>query len=62
MTLFDFRMPRGSQPDAGACSLGQAAGGDCLELDDLLSFGGDDLGLEVDESGCLMLTEGADFE
>ncbi|MGF1594494.1 MAG: hypothetical protein ACFCUW_14510 [Kiloniellaceae bacterium] len=60
--MLDFRMPRGLRADAGISSSDQAAGGGRLELDDLLSFGGDDLGLEVDESGCLVLTEGADFE
>jgi hypothetical protein len=55
MTLFDFRTNRplqqGGEFDRGS-----------LELDDLLSFGGDDLGLDVDSDGHLVLTEGVDFE
>lgn len=62
MTLFDFRTPRDSRPDAQVCSTGQGVGGESLELDDLLSYASDDLGLKVDESGCLVLTEGVDFE
>jgi hypothetical protein len=54
MTLFDYR-------NTGSV-LVNADGGGCLELDDLLSFGGDDLGLDVDPSGHLVLTEGVDFE
>jgi hypothetical protein len=55
MTLFDFRASGGLPPGLDLES-------DRLELDDLLSFGGDDLGLDVDSSGHLVLTEGVDFE
>ena len=55
MTLFDFRtrsvLLQGPEPDSNS-----------LELDDVLSFGGDDLGLDIDSSGHLVLTEGVDFE
>ena len=54
MTLFDYRA-------SDAVMLG-SAGSRFLELDDLLSFGGDDLGLDIDLSGHLVLTEGVDFE
>ncbi|MEO3430548.1 hypothetical protein AAFN88_16960 [Pelagibius sp. CAU 1746] len=33
-----------------------------LKVDDLLSRGGDDLGLDVDPSGRLVLVEGRDFD
>lgn len=33
-----------------------------LAIDDVLSYSGDDLGLEVDETGHLVLVEGVDFE
>jgi hypothetical protein len=33
-----------------------------LEVDDLLSRSGDDLGLDVDASGHLILVEGRDFD
>jgi hypothetical protein len=55
MTLFDFRSTGGIAPDS-------ETGDGHLELDDVLSFGGDDLGLDVDSSGHLVLTEGVDFE
>ena len=55
MTLFDYRA-------SDAMLLGSAAGSRFLELDDLLSFGGDDLGLDIDLSGHLVLTEGVDFD
>ena len=55
MTLFDFRASGDPPPGLDLDS-------DRLELDDVLSFGGDDLGLDVDSSGHLVLTEGVDFE
>lgn len=33
-----------------------------LTLDDVLSYSSDDLGLEVDDTGNLILIEGVDFE
>jgi len=33
-----------------------------LTLDDVLTYSGDDLGLEVDDTGHLVLVEGVDFE
>ena len=55
MTLFEFR--------TGSVLLQDIEpGGSHLELDDLLSFGGDDLGLDIDAKGHLVLTEGVDFE
>lgn len=55
MTLFEFR-------NTGGALQVSEAGDSPLELDDVLSFGGDDLGLDVDSSGHLVLTEGVDFE
>ena len=55
MTLYDYRA-------SGALVLGDESGGSRLEIDDVLSFGGDDLGLDVDSNGHLVLTEGVDFE
>ncbi|GAB4372245.1 MAG: hypothetical protein Kow00114_33600 [Kiloniellaceae bacterium] len=37
-------------------------GGASLDIDEILSRGGDDLGLEVDGDGYLTLIEGSDFE
>jgi hypothetical protein len=55
MTLFEFRASGGLPP-------GLDLGSGHLELDDVLSFGGDELGLDIDSSGHLVLTEGVDFE
>ena len=55
MTLFEYR-------NTGALLPVSEAGGSHLEIDDVLSFGGDDLGLDIDSSGHLVLTEGVDFE
>lgn len=55
MTLFDYRASSVLFIDADRAS-GQ------LQIDDVLSFGGDDLGLDVDSSGHLVLTEGVDFD
>ena len=58
MTLYDFRGAEAAwieappAPDAGAG----------LGIDDLLSGCGDDLGIDVDGGGCLVLIEGCDFE
>ena len=52
MTLFDFRAPADSSPDDVVF----------LGVDDLLSRSGDDLGLDVDASGHLVLVEGRDFD
>ncbi len=52
MTLFDFRPPADPSP-GDAVSLG---------VDDLLSRSGDDLGLDVDARGRLILVEGRDFD
>jgi hypothetical protein len=58
MMLFDLRGGYESRPN-GAFRQRET---DCLELDDLVSRAGDDLGLEVDAVGYLVLTEGEDFE
>jgi len=52
MTHFDFRTPADPSLEE-AVSLG---------VDDLLSRSGDDLGLDVDASGHLVLVEGRDFD
>jgi hypothetical protein len=58
MKLFDFRRSPAYRPD-GVWQLEQ---GDSLKVDDLLSRGSDDLGLEVGSDGFLQLTEGVDAE
>ncbi len=72
MTLFDFRppaVPPSEDADflgteyVGADFLGaDFLGADFLGIDDLLSRSGDDLGLDVDASGHLVLVEGRDFD
>lgn len=57
MLLFEFR----GASDAWADSLQSTTSDSTLSLDDVLSYASDDLGLEVDESGHLVLTEGIDF-
>lgn len=52
MTLFDFLPPADPSPDDAAF----------LRVDDLLSRSGDDLGLDVDARGRLILVEGRDFD
>ena len=52
MAVFDFRAPNGFCADAAL----QAVGGDYLELDELLSSGGE-LAIEEDSGGCLLLIE-----
>jgi len=58
MSLFEFR----GQSDAWTDSLQPATSDSSLSLDDVLSYGSDDLGLEVDDSAYLILTEGHDFD
>lgn len=62
MTLFDFR-PTAVPPSEDADFVGaEYVGADFLGIDDLLSRSGDDLGLDVDASGHLVLVEGRDFD
>ena len=58
MKLFDFRRSPAYRPDG----IWQVYLGDRLKVDDLLSRGSDDLGLEVGSDGFLRLTEGVDPE
>jgi hypothetical protein len=67
MTLFDFRLsavPPSEDADflAAAHVGADFLGADLLGIDDLLSRSGDDLGLDVDASGHLVLVEGRDFD
>ncbi|WP_193368138.1 hypothetical protein [Pelagibius marinus] len=52
MSLFDFRPPADPSPEDTVF----------LRVDDLLSRSGDDLGLDIDASGHLVLVEGRDFD
>lgn len=58
MTLSDFRSDWGFRPTVPF----ETAEEDALGIDDLLSRSGDDLGLEVDATGHLVLVEGRDFD
>ena len=58
MTLLDFRRSGDCRPQPP----GEPAGDDSLGLDDLVSRSGDDLGLDVDPAGQLVLVEGCDFD
>ena len=58
MTLFDNRESGGLRPQPS----GDSGGGESLGLDDLVSRSGDDLDLEVDATGHLVLIEGRDFD
>ena len=57
MTLFDNRESGGLRPQPSG-----EPGGDSLGLDDLVSRSGDDLDLEIDATGQLVLIEGRDFD
>lgn len=57
MTLFDFRPSRATLPEIASSELG----GDYLEYDDLLASG-DELRLEEDSGGYLVLIEGGETE
>jgi len=56
--LFDLRALGGLRPQPPAAPANE----DSLALDDLVSRGGDGLGLDVDATGYLVLIEGRDFD
>lgn len=58
MTVIDFCAFAASRPPPP----GGAAEDGALELDDLVSRGGDDLAFDVDATGHLVLVEGSDFD
>ena len=58
MTLYQDADAESFRPDR----TGQALMSDYLELDEVLSRGGNDLGIEIDSEDFLVLVEGSDFD
>lgn len=64
MTLIDFRRASGFRGVSifPSNAVFEVADDAFLGIDDILSRGGDDLGLDVDKTGHLVLVEGKDFD